>query len=158
MRLLSSPRTRLLSSLGAQRVRRQLGVKEPGGLTSLRRTRQIASLPQQLFGSLTLQEAASSLTSSVVNSPEGHPQFSFPLTNPHTQSLCTARNSLCPRAGSTRQICVAAHGPRLLGCDSLVEVIISNPLAPGPGGGWAGPAHPLSTLVPLVEGSLSRQR
>lgn len=72
----------------------------------------MASLPQQLLGSLTLQEAASSLTSSVVNSPEGHPQFSFPLTNPGMQSLCTARNSLCPGAGSTHQICVAAHGPR----------------------------------------------
>lgn len=89
---------------GAKRVSRRLGVEEPGGLTSLQRTMQIASLPQQLFGSLTLQEAASSLTSSVVNSPEGHPQFSFPLTNPHMQSLCIARNSLCPRAGSTHQL------------------------------------------------------
>lgn len=140
-------------------VSRRLGVEEPGGLTSLWRTMQIASLPQQkLFGSLTLQEAASSLTSSVVNSPEGHPQFSFPLTNPHMQSLCTARNSLCPRAGSTHQICVAAHRPRLLSWEGLGEFIISSPLPPGPGGGWAGPTHPLSTLAPLVEGSLSRQR
>lgn len=49
---LSSPRMCLLSSLGAQRIRRQLGVKEPGGLTSLLRTRQRASLPQQLLGPL----------------------------------------------------------------------------------------------------------
>lgn len=155
-RPLATPRMCLLHSPG---VSRRLGVEEPGGLTSLWRTMQIASLPQQkLFGSLTLQEAASSLTSSLVNSPEGHPQFSFPLANPHMQSLCTARNSLCPRAGSTHQICVAAHRPRLLSWEGLGEFIISSPLPPGPGGGWAGPAHPLRTLVPLVEGSLSRQR
>lgn len=151
-----TPRMCLLRSLGTKRVSRRLGVEEPGGLSNLRRTMQIAYLPQQLFRSLTLQEAASFLTSSVVNSPEGHPQFSFPLANPHMQSLCTARNSLCPRAGSTHQICVAAHRPTFLSWEGLGEFIIhfKSHLPPGPGGGWAGPTHPLSALVPLVEGSL----
>lgn len=148
----ATPRMCLLCSLGAKRVSRRLGVEEPGGLSSLWRTMQIASLPQQLSGSLALQEAASSLTSSVVNSPEGHPQFSFPLTNPHMQSLRTARNRLCPRAGSTHQICVAAHRPTILSWEGLGEFSISSLLPPGPGGGWAGPTHSLTQRL----GAISR--
>jgi len=126
---------RLLSSQGARRARRRLGVRKPGGPTGAWALKVAACITagdtgdspllptppcphphlcSLAFGSLALQEAASSLTSSAVNSPEGHPQFSFPLTNPHSQSLCTARNSLCPGAGPAHQIFVAAHKPRFL--------------------------------------------
>lgn len=107
----------------------------------------------QPFGSLALQEAASFLISSAASSPEGHPQFSFPLTNPHTQSLCTARNSLCPGAAFTCQILVAAHKPRLLSQEGLPEFSSPSLFLQGAGGdgssreGSQGPSHPFSTFV-----------
>lgn len=138
-----------LSSQGSRRARRRLGVGKPGGPTRAWALKVAACLTAEdsgdspllptpscphphlcslAFGSLALQETASSLTSSAVSSPQGHPQFSFPFTNPHSQSLCTAQNSLCPRAGPAHQIFVATHKPRLLSWKGLAEFIISRPL------------------------------